>query len=63
MSFLENLQRDRKVKSVRKKMSAMDKKRTALSREYKRAVKAASVKLRKKKGTTKRKPVKRRRRY
>lgn len=63
MAFLENLQRDRKVKSVKKKMSVLDRKRKAISREYKRAIKAASAKLRKKTGTRKRKPVKQRRRY
>lgn len=48
MSLLSNIQKDKAVKRVRAKMKEADKARKKLSGEYKKAVKIASAKLRKK---------------
>ncbi|MCK6613028.1 MAG: hypothetical protein L6Q47_02230 [Ignavibacteriaceae bacterium] len=58
MNFLKAVQRDKKVSAVRAKMRKADSARKQLSREYERAIKAAAVKLKKrkpKKQTSKRK--------
>lgn len=52
MGLLSNIQKDKSVKRVRAKMKEADKARKKLSTDYKKAVRLASARLRKKTSRT-----------